>query len=73
MFEEVLTYQKKQIGRRIKMIRMTDPFPIPSGTLGTIVEVDGIGQYLVHWDDGRTLSVIPDEDEFEIFGDGEGV
>ena len=33
---------------------------------GGLIDVDGIGQYRVNWDNGRTLSVIPNEDEFEI-------
>jgi hypothetical protein len=73
MFTELLIEQRQNIGKRIRLISMKDPFPVESGTLGTIVDVDGIGQYRVQWDNGRTLSVIPDEDEFEIFGDGEGV
>jgi hypothetical protein len=40
--------------------------------MGIITGVDDIGQYQVNWDNGSTLSVIPDEDEYEIFGDDEG-
>jgi hypothetical protein len=40
--------------------------PIEPNTLGTIVYVDGMGYYGVKWDNGRSLSVLPDEDEFEI-------
>jgi hypothetical protein len=54
------------VGKRIKMIYMDDPQPIEKGTMGTIIGVDGMGQYMVKWDNGRNLSVIPDEDEFEI-------
>ena len=72
MFKELLTYQRQYIGKRIKIISMIDPFPIPSGTMGIITGVDDIGQYQVNWDNGSTLSVIPDEDEYEIFGDDEG-
>ena len=53
-------------GLRIRMIRMDDPNPIPSGTEGTIDHVDGMNQYHVKWDNGRTLAVIPDQDEFEL-------
>jgi hypothetical protein len=31
------------------------------------MSVDGLGQIRVNWDNGRVLSVIPEEDEFEIF------
>mgnify|MGYP006277259213 FL=1 len=66
MFTELLIEQRQNIGKRIKLISMNDPYPIESGTLGTIIDVDGIGQYRVHWDNGRSLSVIPNEDQFEI-------
>jgi hypothetical protein len=59
-------YEHDVTGKRIKIIEMKDPYPVKPGTLGTIVKVDGLGQYMVKWDDGRTLSVIPEVDKFEI-------
>jgi hypothetical protein len=56
----------EMIGKRIMMIFMNDPQPIEPDTMGTIVGVDGIGQYQVKWDNGRSLSVIPEEDRFVI-------
>ena len=53
-------------GRRIRMIKMDDPNPIPKGEEGTIDHVDGMNQYHVKWDSGRSLAVIPEMDEFEI-------
>jgi hypothetical protein len=55
------------IGKRIKMIQMNDPYPVEPNTTGTIMSVDDLGQIRVNWDNGRVLSVIPEEDEFEIF------
>jgi hypothetical protein len=43
-----------------------DPNPIPTGTMGTIQHIDGIGQLQVIWDNGRRLAVIPNIDEYEI-------
>jgi hypothetical protein len=57
---------KELIGRRIKMIHMNDTQAVPSGTLGTIKHVDGIGQIHVKWDNGRSLAVVPEEDVYEI-------
>ena len=65
MFQDIIK-RTEYIGKRIKMIKMNDPHPIEPNTMGTIRDVDGIGQYVVSWDNGRTLSVIPEEDEFEI-------
>lgn len=53
-------------GKRIKMIFMEDPDPINPGEEGTIIKLDGAGQIQVKWDNGRNLSVIPDEDKYEI-------
>ena len=55
------------IGKKIRMIEMNDPYPIERNTLGTIMSVDDIGQIRVKWDNGRVLSVIPEEDKFVIF------
>lgn len=45
---------------------MDDPDPILEGEMGTIIKLDGAGQIQVKWDNGRSLSVIPEEDQFEI-------
>ena len=58
---------KKQYppGTRIELIGMKDPFaPVPSGTRGTVKVVDDIGQLHMHWDNGRSLAVVPGEDSF---------
>ena len=65
LFENIIK-RTEYIGKRIKMIKMNDPYPIEPNTMGTILDVDGIGQYVVSWDNGRTLSVIPEDDEYEI-------
>lgn len=54
-------------GTRIKLIHMDDPYaPVPAGTKGTVEYVDGFGQIGMKWDNGRTLALIPEVDEFEI-------
>ena len=53
-------------GTRIKLIRMDDPQAPPSGTEGTVIDVDDIGSVLMRWDNGSGLNLIPGEDEFEI-------
>ena len=54
-------------GRRIRLIQMNDdPHPVQPGAEGTITGSDDLGNIHVKWDDGRTLSVIPGVDEYEI-------
>ena len=51
---------------RLKLISMDDIQAPPSGTFGTVLGVDAIGMILVKWDNGSTLSLIPEEDKFKI-------
>lgn len=63
----MLNFTKEQfVGKRVRMIEMNDPYPIENGTEGIIVFVDGMGHLGVKWDNGRTLSIIPEEDKYEI-------
>jgi hypothetical protein len=54
------------VGKRIKMILMKDKYAVEPNEMGTINFVDDMGQIGVLWDNGRKLSVIPEEDEYEI-------
>jgi len=54
------------IGRRIRINHMDDMLPVPDGTEGTITGIDDIGQIQVQWDNGSTLSVIEEIDDYEI-------
>jgi hypothetical protein len=66
---ELLKIRNQLVGKRIRLILMDDDpktNPIQPNTMGTIVFVDDMGYYGVNWDNGRSLSVIPDEDKFEI-------
>ena len=54
-------------GTRIKLVNMDDPYaPVPAGTKGTVEFVDDMGQIGMKWDNGRTLALIPEVDEFKI-------
>ena len=54
-------------GTRIELIHMDDAYaPVPSGTKGTVEFVDDMGQISMKWDNGRTLALIPEVDEFKI-------
>jgi hypothetical protein len=54
------------LGERVRCIQMVDDNPVPSGTEGTVQHIDDIGQIHVKWDNGSTLALIPETDEFEM-------
>lgn len=47
-------------GDRIELISMDDIQAPPAGTKGTVIGVDDMGQIMVSWDNGSSLSVIPE-------------
>ena len=52
-------------GTRIEIISMeNDPKPIAPGTKGTVEFVDSIGTVHCTFDNGRSLGLIPGEDQF---------
>lgn len=54
-------------GTRLELQAMNDPYaPVESGTRGTVVCVDDIGQIHMEWDNGRILAIIPGEDSFQV-------
>ena len=55
------------VGTRIELIGMDDPYtPIESGTQGTVEIVDDAGTLHMKWDNGRTLGIVPGEDQFKV-------
>ena len=54
-------------GTRIRLLEMSeDPNPVPVGSCGTVLAVDDAGQLLMQWDNGRSLSLLPGVDSFEV-------
>ena len=63
-------YESDLEGKRVRLIKMNDdPNPIEPGTEGTIKYVDGMKQLIVDWDNGRSLSLLPDVDEYIILNE----
>lgn len=54
-------------GKRIRLIRMEDPYTkLKEGDKGTCRGVDDMGNILMNWDNGSTLSIVPEVDEYEV-------
>lgn len=51
---------------RVELLAMGDPQAPPIGTMGEILGVDDVGQLLVRWETGSSLSLIPGVDSFRI-------
>lgn len=61
------------IGTRVRCLCMRDdPRPIPSGTEGTVTFVDDIGNIHTRWDNGSSLALVPEVDDFIIVSKGGG-
>ncbi len=62
----MITVQK---GDRIRLLHMPDdPDPIMVGSTGTVTNVTTgpLAQVSVDWDNGRSLSLVPGMDQFEV-------
>ena len=57
-------------GTRVRLIAMEDPQSPPPGTIGTVITVDGMGDLIMAWDNGRGLNVCPEVDRVAIVPDG---
>ena len=66
--EEIESMRVEYVGKRIRFLGHIepDPQPLDVGQLGTCRGVDDAGQLLVKWDNGRSLSLTPDGDSWEV-------
>ena len=51
-------------GTIIALDYMDDSQAPPAGTLGTVTHVDDMGSIHMRWENGSSLALIPDEDQF---------
>lgn len=58
------------VGRRVRLVRTTDSYTaLVPGDEGTVDLVDDMGTVHVLWDNGSTLGLIPDEDQWTVISD----
>ncbi len=51
-------------GKKLQLIHMDDPYPVPPGTIGEVFWVDDIGDIHMKWETGQSLALIPGVDEW---------
>lgn len=67
MSKTTIRHYKEQYppGSRVCLDGMgDDPYPVPSGTKGTVVTVDDMGTVHCEFDNGRSLGICPEVDSF---------
>jgi len=65
-----------EVGDRIVLIHMEDPYSVRPGTVGTVLGIEktpfGLGyQYRMLWDNGSNLSMAPELDSWVLKSDWE--
>jgi len=54
-------------GKRVRIVRLEDPYTnLKPGDEGTVRGVDDMGHILMKWDNGSSLNIIPEMDEFDV-------
>ena len=54
------------VGTQVELVSMNDKQAPPAGTVGRVWGIDDAGSILVRWENGSSLSLIPEEDEFKV-------
>jgi len=64
---ELEKLRQTYVGRCIKLLDMPhDAAPVTTGTEGTCIGVDAMGNLMMKWDNGSRLSLIPGIDKYEV-------
>ncbi len=54
------------VGTQVELVSMNDKQAPPAGTVGRVWGIDDAGSILVRWENGSSLSLIPEADEFKV-------
>lgn len=57
---------RTDVGAKVRLIRMEDPYSIPSGSIGTVTGIDCNGDLEIAWACGSNLKLIPGVDEWVV-------
>jgi hypothetical protein len=66
MTHPICNFDTHLADKRVRLIKMEDTQAPPPNTMGTIKFIDGIGQIHVQWDNGSTLALQPENDQYQI-------
>ena len=70
-FENYKNSDLPKPGDWVELIHMSDRYAPSKGTLGQVVRIDDIGNIIVNWENGSSLSLIPEIDKYRILSDDE--
>lgn len=60
-------------GTKVRLVMMSDPWPVPAGTVGIVEGIDALGDYLVSWSNGSCLKLIEGVDQWEVLDETDAV
>jgi len=66
----MMNFLKLDRGTRVRLVQTTDVYTqLPRGSEGTVILTDDMGTIHVKWDNGSSLGLIADEDDWEVIGE----
>lgn len=67
MYSKGESFMDELTGKRIRLVRLEDPYTnLKSGDEGVVSGVDDMGNILMKWDNGSSLNIVPEVDEFDV-------
>jgi len=57
-------HKRYPAGTKVELVSMNDKQAPPAGTVGRVWGIDDAGSILVRWENGSSLNLLPDVDEF---------
>lgn len=59
------------VGKHVQIIHMDDQYGVEGGTIGVVDYIDDINNIFVKWENGSSLTIIDEIDEYRIMSNEE--